>query len=230
LWGKPIKSRSWSSLWFPRLFFPSYLSIALVALVRFQYEGLEHLCSCHCIGCISLSSPRRFGGESKKLISSWVLGTLDGLVDFLGSSNLVVEIFPSFVVPPWRLLGASNWVVVCAPILVALWIWEPPIKLWSCPQALCGFGDRPQGSHSGSGLPSWWEGSRRLGWAFVAFGEPLCLHTTPTEISSRKGVNFEIHRCLRVFWLFLYPSSFTYEFYFVIAFVLEVIYIYLPIT
>jgi hypothetical protein len=73
------------------MFFLSYLSIALVALVGFECEGLEHLCSCHCIG---LSSPGRFGGESKKLISSWVLGTLDGSValwslsdDFLGASS-----------------------------------------------------------------------------------------------------------------------------------------------
>jgi hypothetical protein len=62
------------------LFFLSYSSIAFVALVEIESEGFEHLCSCHCIGCIDLSSPWRFGGESKKLISSWVLGTLDGLV------------------------------------------------------------------------------------------------------------------------------------------------------
>jgi hypothetical protein len=38
------------------LFLLSYPSIALVALV-----GFEHfVCSCHCIGCIGLSSPRRF--------------------------------------------------------------------------------------------------------------------------------------------------------------------------
>jgi hypothetical protein len=53
----------------------------------------------------------------------------------------------------------------------------------------------------------------------------LCLHTTPTEISTRKGVNFGIHHCLCAPRLFLYPSSFTYAIYFVIAFVLEVIYI-----
>jgi hypothetical protein len=49
----------------PPLFFLSYLSIALVALVGFECEGFENLCSCHCIG---LSSLRRFGGENKKLI------------------------------------------------------------------------------------------------------------------------------------------------------------------
>jgi hypothetical protein len=43
------------------LFFLSYLSIALVALVGFEWEGFEHpVCSCHCISCIGLSSPRRF--------------------------------------------------------------------------------------------------------------------------------------------------------------------------
>jgi hypothetical protein len=45
----------------------------------------------------------------------------------------------------------------------------------------------------------------------------LCLHTAPTEISTRKGVNFEIHHRLRMSQLFLYPSFFTYEIYFVIA-------------
>jgi hypothetical protein len=55
----------------------------------------------------------------------------------------------------------------------------------------------------------------------------LSLHTAPTEISTRKDVNFGIHRCFRVPRLFLYPSSFTYEIYFVIAFMLEVIYILL---
>jgi hypothetical protein len=58
----------------------------------------------------------------------------------------------------------------------------------------------------------------------------LYLHTAPTEISTRKGVNFGIHCCLRVPRLFIYPSSFTYAIYFLIAFMLEVIYIYLAIT
>jgi hypothetical protein len=55
----------------------------------------------------------------------------------------------------------------------------------------------------------------------------LCLHTAQTKISTRKGVNFGIHHCLRVARLFLYPRSFTYEIYFVIAIVLQVIYILL---
>jgi hypothetical protein len=50
----------------------------------------------------------------------------------------------------------------------------------------------------------------------------LCLHTAPIEISTRKGVNFGINHCLRMPRLFVYPSSFTYAIYFVIAFMLEV--------
>jgi hypothetical protein len=53
----------------------------------------------------------------------------------------------------------------------------------------------------------------------------LCLHTAPTEISIRKGVNFGIHRYLRVSRLYLYPRSFTYAIYFMVAFMLEVIYL-----
>jgi hypothetical protein len=53
----------------------------------------------------------------------------------------------------------------------------------------------------------------------------LCPHTAPTEINTRKGVNFGIHRCLRVPRLFIYPSSFTYAIYFMIVFVLEVLYL-----
>jgi hypothetical protein len=75
---------------FSPLFFLSYLSIALVALVWFEQEGLEHLCSCLCISCIGLSSPRRFGGESLLsllLLGSWNPRRLSGLVDYLGTSN-----------------------------------------------------------------------------------------------------------------------------------------------
>jgi hypothetical protein len=60
-----LGSRSWSSWCSPPLFFLSSSPIALVALVGFGREGLVHfVCSCHCIGCIGLSSPRRFSGES----------------------------------------------------------------------------------------------------------------------------------------------------------------------
>jgi hypothetical protein len=58
----------------------------------------------------------------------------------------------------------------------------------------------------------------------------LCLHTAPTEISTRKGENFGIHLRLCMPWLFLYPNSFTYAIYFVIAFMLEVIYIYIYLS
>ena len=41
------------------LFFLSSPPIVFVALVGFEGEGFEHLvCSCHCISCIGLSSPR----------------------------------------------------------------------------------------------------------------------------------------------------------------------------
>ncbi len=63
------------------------------------------------------------------------------------------------------------------------------------------------------------------GEAFVAFGEPLCLHTAPTESSTHKSVNFGIHRRLRVTSVIPIPELFTYALYFVIAFVLEVIYL-----
>jgi hypothetical protein len=81
LWGSPLDldlGEIWCS---PPLLFLSSHPIALVDFVGFGREGLVHfVCSCHCIRSIGLSSPRRFGGESKKPISSWVLGTLDGLV------------------------------------------------------------------------------------------------------------------------------------------------------
>jgi hypothetical protein len=51
----------------------------------------------------------------------------------------------------------------------------------------------------------------------------LCLHTVPTEISTRKGVHFRILHRLRMLRLFIYPSSFTYAVYFMIAIVLKVI-------
>jgi hypothetical protein len=44
-------------------------------------------------------SPRRFVGVNFLAYYSWVLGVLDGLVDYLGTSNKVIEIFSRFVVP-----------------------------------------------------------------------------------------------------------------------------------
>ena len=53
----------------------------------------------------------------------------------------------------------------------------------------------------------------------------LSNRTSPTEISTRKSVNFGLHRCLRVTSVIPIPELFTYALYFVIAIVLEVIYL-----
>jgi hypothetical protein len=113
----------------------------------------------------------------------------------------------------------------------ALWClsgfyWEPPNKLWRLPQACTGLATALKcpivvGSSILVGELEEITVSLRGVWG------ALCLHTALTEISTRKGVNFGIHRCLRVPRLFLYASSFTYAIYFVIAFVLEVTYILL---
>jgi hypothetical protein len=55
------------------------------------------------------------------------------------------------VVPPWQFLGdlqfsCGDLSKLCgASVAIS---WEPPIELWRLPQALYGFGDRPQVSHS----------------------------------------------------------------------------------
>ena len=63
------------------LFFLSYSSIAFVALVGFEGEGLEHfLCSCHCIWCIGLSSLQGFivvVSEVEKIATLECIGTLE---------------------------------------------------------------------------------------------------------------------------------------------------------
>ena len=59
--------------------------------------------------------------------------------------------------------------------------------------------------------------------ALVASWGASCLHTSPTEISIRKGVNFGIHHCLHV-PRYLLPEPFTYALYFVIAILFIVIY------
>jgi hypothetical protein len=61
-------------------------------LVEFESEGFEHfMCSCHCMWCIGLSSPRIFGSESSLsfllLLGFWNPRRLSDLVDFLGTSN-----------------------------------------------------------------------------------------------------------------------------------------------
>ena len=50
-------------------------------------------------------------------------------------------------------------------------------------------------------------------------------NTAPTEISTRKSVNFGLHRRLPRASVISIPELFTYALYFVIAFVLEVIFL-----
>ena len=59
----------------------------------------------------------------------------------------------------------------------------------------------------------------------VAFGEHSASPHRSNETYSLFGRNSVIHHRLRVPRVFLYSSSFTYALYFVIAIVLEVIYI-----
>jgi hypothetical protein len=94
---------------------------------------------------------------------------------------------------------------------------------WACAPSLYEFGDHPQGSLSGSRILLLWERIENNTVALVAYWSVLFLHTAPTESSIRKGVNFGIHRCLLVYRLLLNPSSFTYAFYIVIAFALDVL-------
>ena len=64
---------------FSFLFFLSFSSLALVASVGFEREGLGHsVCPCHCIWCIGLSSPRdTWKLQVEKLITLGCLGTLE---------------------------------------------------------------------------------------------------------------------------------------------------------
>jgi hypothetical protein len=92
--------------------------------------------SCHCIGCIGLSSPQRFGGESS--LSLLLLGSLNPrqLSGLLGDLQLSCGYLP-------KLCGASiatSWEpsVKLWRSSQALWClnsdsWEPPIKLWRLP-------------------------------------------------------------------------------------------------
>jgi hypothetical protein len=164
-----------------------------------------------------------------------------------------VEIFPSFVVPPWQLLRDLQLSCGDLPKLCGAFVaitWGPPIKLWRSFQALwCLSGDSWEPPIELWRLPQAYTGSVTALKCLIVVGSSilvggleeimvshhglwgaLCIHTAPTEISTRKGVNFGIHRCLHVPRLFLYPSSFTYAIYFVIAFVLEVIYIYILLS
>jgi hypothetical protein len=83
-------------------------------LVGFEGEGPEHLCSCHCIGCIDLSSPWRFVEVKVRnllLLGSWNPRRLSGFMVLLGDIQLSCGDLPKFygyVVPWWWFLGASN--------------------------------------------------------------------------------------------------------------------------
>jgi hypothetical protein len=113
---------------FSSFILPLISPIALVALVGFRREGRVHfVCSCHCIGCIGLSSPQRFRGSesllSLLLLGSWNPRWLSVLVD-LGDLQLSCGVLP-------KLCGASVTIS-----------WGPPIKLGRSSQALwCLSGD-----------------------------------------------------------------------------------------
>jgi hypothetical protein len=80
LWGEPIGSRSWSFCGFLYLFFLSYLSIALVPLVGFEWEGIWALrvsLPLHRLHRFEFSSEIRWWKVCWDFYS-WVLGTLDG--------------------------------------------------------------------------------------------------------------------------------------------------------
>ena len=115
---------------FSFLLFLSYPSIAFVVVVGFGREGLVHFdCSCHCIWCIGLSSPRRIGW-CKLEAYSWVLGPPSLLFpEVVPGACYSQKLFPELVTPgscsrSLRLLVATTW--------------EPPIKLWRLPQTCTG--------------------------------------------------------------------------------------------
>jgi hypothetical protein len=119
-----------------------------------------------------------------------------------------LEILPSFVVPQWRFLGSlqlscGDCSKLCAGSVTAL---KCPIVIGS--SILVG-------------------GLEEITVSLRGVWGALCLHTAPTEISIHKSVNFGIYLHLCMPRLFLYPISFTYAIYFVIAIVLEVLYILL---
>jgi hypothetical protein len=173
-------------------------------------EGLDHLCSCHYIGFIGLSTPRRFGGEIKKLISSWVLGTLDGSVALWCISGYCWE-------PPIKLWSVpqSQWISwdlqlscgdlpkLCGASVAILGSLQ--LRCGDCPQ-LC-TGPVTALKHPiviGSSILV--GGIEEITVSLCGIWEALCLHTAPMEISTRKSVNLGIHHCLHVPRLFLYPE------------------------
>jgi hypothetical protein len=164
--------------------------------------------------------------EAYFLLVSWNPRQLSG---FLGDLQLSVEIFPSFVVPPWRFLGDLQLSFGDLPKLCGA-----SVAILGSLQLICG--DCPKlytGSVTSLKCPTVIGSSILVGRleeitvSLQGIWGALCLHTDLTEISTHKGVNFGIHHRLRMPLLFLYLSSFTYAIYFVIDIVLEVIYILL---
>ena len=86
---------------FSFLFFLSFSSLALVASVGFEREGLGHsVCPCHCIWCIGLSSPRdTWKLQVEKLIT---LGCLVPL------SLLLLGVLDTLELVPLGCLGALD--------------------------------------------------------------------------------------------------------------------------
>ena len=116
-------------------------------------------------GCFPRFSVRIRLGEMWEAFYSWVLGTLEGLV-VLQVSGVT-----------WGLqLSCGDCLKLEAFCGIT---WEPPIKLWGLPQACTGSVTALKGPIVDRGLPFWWEGSRRIRWAIVAFGEPCA--STPLQ-------------------------------------------------
>jgi hypothetical protein len=87
-----------------RSFFLSFSSIAFVALVGFEREGLGHsVCPCLCIWCIGFEfSTVIRGGEVEKLITLGCLGTLElvplgclGALDGCGAWSSIIVVYSS---------------------------------------------------------------------------------------------------------------------------------------
>ena len=123
--------------------------------MEFESEGLAI-----CIWCIGLSFPRRFvelKARGLLLLGSWNPRRLCGLVVFLG--------------PPIKLWG---FLKLCETFVAISW--EPPIQLWILLQALCGFGDHPQGSIVDRVFHLGGKARGAFGEAFVAFGDLCAQH------------------------------------------------------
>ena len=199
VWGEPIGSRPWSDLVFSSLFFLSYSPISISCFVGIWERR---------IWALLVFLPFAFGA------SVWVLGE-----DSVG-----------WKVRSFLLLG--SWNPRRFGDFVGLWTcWEPPIKLWRLPQSLCkGFGchlRRPPLSGAWGHLHRCAHG--RIGWAgFGVLGTRVwSQHLSKQRRTSlyKEGTSGIISSCLPCG--ISIPEPFTYALYFVIAIVLEVIYILL---